>query len=400
MAQQSPPTVQTLFTALSKDVIRTMLVALLVSVGIRADLWVAGGVASTILTYSAQMMAMLSTQIANLILGFFLSTSTGTALRLLASNMYGVTVPTATFASGPVTFVNTSGNSYGPLAANTLIILNPTTNIQYTNPDPVTIGPNATVVVLNMTASTQGSAGNSSPGAITQMVSVFLGVTCTNSIAIVGLDAPPDAAVRSLCFNSLGIRSVRGPRTAYAYAVQIATNSVTGRPVNINRWGVPESSHTGIVNVTVAGPGGTTDPDDVLGAIASIEQNARPNGIMVNVSAASVAIYAPSITVYARAPSQGTPSTAVDAIQTALDAFLEIFPIGGEAAADESFPAGTTGIFASGVDAIIGEALVGIGWRLVSTVGVEDQFMSSTQVLANGITSITVRIVPSTSGNT
>src|SRR5262252_8236373 len=92
-----------LFTPQDSATIRASMVTNLVSLGIPADKWNKGGVASSILTVVSMALALFSSTIALLIQGFFLPTATGNSLKLLALYVYGVTVPQATSASGPVT---------------------------------------------------------------------------------------------------------------------------------------------------------------------------------------------------------------------------------------------------------------------------------------------------------
>jgi hypothetical protein len=280
-------TVSQLFTAPTAEEIRAAMVADLVSVGIPADKWRSGGVVSTMLTVASMSIALLAALVALIIQGFFLPTSTGNSLKLLAIYMFGVEIPEASFATGNVTLTNTGGASYS-LGVGEYTALNPTTKVNYTNSAAFVLGPLGTASVP-MVAATIGGAGNAAPGTITTNVTVLLGVTVTNPTALVGVDAPSDEDIRTLCLNSLGARSVRGVRTAYAYAVQTAENSVTNAPVNINRYVVSSASHTGDVTVYVASPAGAPDANDVSGVATNVEAIARPEAVTAVVAGALLA---------------------------------------------------------------------------------------------------------------
>jgi hypothetical protein len=206
----------------------------------------------------------------------------------------------------------------------------------------------------------------------------MLGVTATNPGPIVGVDALSDPALRQLNTNSLGVRGSNfGPRAAYAYAIQTAVNSVTGAPVNVNRWSISIASHTGQITIYVASPAGTVTTTDLQGISNNIEALARPDAVTVlpglvgypsAPGSATTVNYGPAITCYVYAPAVGTsatnftssppsPATLQTAINNALTTWFEgpNNPIGGITAADDSSTG--TGIFESGVTGIIGSAV-------------------------------------------
>lgn len=377
----TPLTIQQILTPITPAQARAMLVTILVALSVPANSWIAGGVASSILTAAGNVLSMLSGQLANGIAAFFLPTATGGALQLVAKYVYGVTPPQATFASGPYTLVNAGGGVY-PTAAGALVVSDPTTGTTYTNTSAFTLNGLATLTIT-IQCTTSGSAGNANPGAITNLVTPLLGVTGSNPSALVGLDPLSDAALRQLCLNSLGVRSVRGPRSAYAYAIQTATNAVTGNPVNVNRWDISTASHTGQTSVVLAGPNGTTDPNDLTGVVTSIEAQARPEGITVTVSAATVETYAPTLTPWVLAPA-GTSSAA---LQSSIASYVTAWfgspanPIGGNVAADDANPGGFEGILGSGIAGIVGQAVAATpGCSLVSLQGATDLALTGAEI--------------------
>lgn len=387
-----------LFTATSAADIRQSMVDNLVAVGVPADQWVKGGVASTMLTVISILMALTSSAIASIINGFFLPTATGISLKLLATYMYGITLPEATFASGNVVLTNTGGGSYSQ-AIGSYTALNPTTKVTYTNSAAFTLAPSSTATVP-MTATTVGSAGNAAPGAINTNVTSLLGVTVTNPAALAGVDAPSDASIRTLCINKLGALSVRGVRTAYAYAVQTALNSTTGAPVNINRWSISAASHTGTVTTYVASPSGVPATDDVTGVATNIELIARPEAVTAIVTAATALSYAPTVVVWASLAAGTTATDAKTAIDAALITFIATYPIGGVLATDDANPSSPIqGLFGAGVYGIIAEAIADLGGKMLSAQGATDLVLTAAQVATNSITT-SVRVIAPTSGTT
>jgi hypothetical protein len=387
-----------LFSAQTSDQIRAAMVTNLVALGVPADKWNKGGVFSTILTICAMALSLTSGLITALIRGFFLPTATGLGLKLIAKYIYGVTVPDATFASGTVTLTNSGGASY-TFQPGQFTCQNATTKVNYTNDAVFTLSSGGTATP-HVIANVAGAAGNAAPGAITTLVTSLSQVTVTNPTSLVGVDAPSDSTIRTLCLNKLGALSVRGVRTAYAYAIQVATNSVTGAPVNVNRWSVSSASHTGIVTVIVASPSGAADPDDVTGIATSIEAIARPEAVSVNLASASSFPYTVSIIVYCKLPDGVNSADVKAAIDLALVSFISTYPIGGESATDDANPSTPLrGIFASGVYGVIAEAIADLDGIMIAAQGAVDVTMLSGQVVTDGI-STTVRVIAPTSGTT
>lgn len=387
-----------LTTPLTQAQIRAIMVKALVAMKVRADLWIPGGVASSILTVAAQIGATASLLIASVISGFFLPLSTGTALQLLAIYVYGVTPPAATFATGSIVVTNAGGGVYN-VAVGAYSVQNLRTKQTYVNTAAFVLGSVGTptsVVSVSIQATTQGSVGNAGVGEITVQLTPLLGASVTNPSSVVGIDAISDAALRQLCLDALGARSVRGPRMAYGYAVRTALNAVTGQPVNINRLTVSESSHTGTVTVYVASPSGAPDPNDVTGVVNSIEANARPNGVTAIVIPASVVPDNDTLVVFCTAPT-GTAVAALQiAVQNGLIVFFQNYPIGGIAALTNT-GAPLTGLFGAAIDGDIGASLTAAGAQLISVEGANDYSLPINAVAGNS-TTVTVRIVASASG--
>lgn len=387
-----------LFTAPTSDQFRAAMVSNLVSLGIPADKWRKGGVASLILTVASMSLNLVAVMVATIVQGFFLPTATGSSLKLLATYLYGVTLPVATYATGNVTLSNLSAASYS-IAAGAYQCLNPTTKVVYTNTAPFTLAPSGTASVP-VVANVAGSAGNAVPGGINTQVTTLLGVSVTNPTSLAGVDAPSDADIRTLCLNKLGVMSVRGVRTAYAYAIQTAVNSVTGAAVNINRWSVSSASHTGTVQIYVASPSGVPDPNDVTGVATNVELLARPEAVTAIVSPATAVAYSPSLTIWAIPATGQTAAILKTAADAALLSYIDTYRIGGITANDDSNPSTPlTGLFASGIVATLGTALAAIGAQLVSVQGATDLALTASQVATDGITT-TVRVIVPSGGTT
>jgi len=395
-------TVQQLLSPITPAQVRASMVTVLQSLGLQPQNWATGGVASSTLTAAATILGSLSTQLSNAIAQQWNPTASGGGLQLLSQYFYGLTPPQPTFATGNVVLSNTGGGvyTYGPGQATFGSTIANANGLypQYTNISSFTLLAGSlstpTTLTVPVQCTTIGTAGNSAPGFVTLLVTQMLGVTCNNPASILGIDGLTDPALRALNTNSLGVRgSAYGPRSAYAYAISVAVNSVTGLPVNVNRQSISIASHTGEVTIYVASPAGPVSTTDLQGISNSIEALARPQGVTVlpglpgypsaPASATTVA-YGPTITASIVSPSGTSAAAFITAINEALSTWFEgpQNPIGGLTATDDAHPAGFTGIFATGVDGIIGAAVSALvpGAYLVSTSGVIDLALTTGQV--------------------
>jgi len=365
MPLPNPPfTLETLLAVPTADTIRGVMVSTLVRLGIRADLWPKGGAASSVLTDVAEQLGDFAQNVRDAIAAFWLPTATGGWLAWLAFYFYGLTKQQATFASGSLTLTNGGGGIYS-YAPGEATFANTVTKKTYVNVDAISLGIGATQTIA-IQATDQGSGSNANPGEITTLVTSMLGVTANNLAPVLGLDAQSDDNLRQACWDSLGARSVRGPRTAYQFAIGIATNSDTGGPVNINRYafgrGVGVGPHTGQLRIWVASPDGAALSGDVTGANTSVNLVAQPQNVTGPaggdiVAGASTLAYGGSgaqIVVWVRSQPGLVQATVQEAVASALSAFLETYQIGGLTAD------GFTGVHGSGVDAAIGASYPGI----------------------------------------
>lgn len=317
-----------LITPLTEDQILQSFLDILTTMGIPATSWRTGGVARTILRVVAKTYAGFTTLMSNIARSGFLETAQGDWLTLLARNVFNVERVEATFAVGQVTIVNTGGGLFGPYAPGELVFLWPSANKSYANQDTITINPGATLTGVNVQALELGSASSAAPGQISAFVTPLLGVTVTNPASVVGTDAQSDPDLRTECRNKLAAISVRGPRGAYAYAVEAATRP-DGSAVDINRSSISPNSSTGVVTVYVASPSGVPSPSDITYVADSIENIARPDSVTCNVLAATAVPYSAALTVWAKRTDGITSAQITDLVNQALILAFENYPIGG-----------------------------------------------------------------------
>jgi len=393
-----------LLTAPTQPQIRAMLVTLLVGLNVPADKWRKGGSLSTILTVASIILNGTAILVAQAINGFFLPLARGQGLVNLAFYLYGVTAPQPTQATGQFTFVNSgSGVFAGPsYAAGQVIVEDPATGQTYVTTDNLNIGAfgsGTASQTVGIKCQQFGTIGNANPGDIDEIVTTMVGVTGSNPSPVIGSDGLSDAALRSLCLASLGARSVRGPRGAYQYAIQTATNAVTGAPVNINRWYISPASSSGTVTIYLASPTGVPDANDVAGVIANIQGigggvspagiplgGARPGGVTANTSAAATVNYTGTAVLSCSLPSGVTQAQLAAAAATSLAAFMSTYDIGGATAQDDANPGGFTGLLASAAYAACASGVATLGATFYGAKGLTDLALSLGQVAVDNVT--------------
>jgi len=411
--------------------------------------WKQGGIASSFLTAACAILGILSGggQIAGVTIGGLSNalaqqwnpTASGGGLQLLSQYFYGVPPPLGSYASGSLTLVNSGGGvySYGAGQAQFASTIPNAVGVYptYTNESAFTLNALSTLSI-EIECTFSGSGGNAIPGAISNLVTSMLGVTCSNPNPVLGSDPLSDPALRQYNISSLSRNSNYGPRSSYSYAIQTATNIVTGSPVNINRWTISVNSHTGVATIYICSPEGTTDPNDQAGIAACIESGAgstdptftgaRPPGATVGpdtviIGSSTIGAPAPAVTVtysptsisvYVLAPkgtiaNGTTPAGAPLSLQTTilnqLDNFFEsqANPIGGLSFSDDN-NLSFNGISESAVIGQIGQAIASVpGCSLIATrfVGPSDLTLLASEVAVNGISASTLNVIVTYTGN-
>jgi phage-related baseplate assembly protein len=295
--------------------------------GLPVTTWSAGDPTRSLYHFMAETLEALESMIAGYVASGFLSYATGEFLQLLASEVYDVDFVEETFATTTVVLSNAGGGVY-PIEAGDVTVKNSTTGVTYRNTTGGTIasGPGTTLTVT-VVADEGGSDGSAGIGEIDEMVTTFLGVTCSNDAAAVGLDEESDASIRERCRDKLGAFSPNGPADAYAYVARTA--ALTGTS-GITRVRVYPDSDTGDVLVYLAGPAGAVSAPDLALGEAAILEWATPLCITPTVAAASNVTIAVTYTIWLYQAVGVTEAEAEAAIETALEDMFAVRPIGGD----------------------------------------------------------------------
>lgn len=318
--------IEELMTPLTEDQVFETFLEICRNLDLPVDSWAKGGALRVILRAVARVYSGFTAVMAAFIKSGFLETAEGEWLTKLAKYVYGVTRREATFAKEDITLVN-GGGFLHTQAIGTVTVIAPVTKKAYRNTEAFVLNPLSTLDV-EFEAVELGSASSAAIGTITDLETNLTGVTITQSRAFVAIDEESDAEVKQACRDKLGSLSVRGPRTAYSWAIREAKR-LDGNPVNINRKKVSSSSSTGKVNVYVAAPSGAPIASDITAVEASIESLARPDGVQVTVAAATEVAVVRALTVWATREDGVSADDIKALVETAFVREGATFPIGG-----------------------------------------------------------------------
>lgn len=310
----------------AEEILETMLSAAEV-VGVPVRSWRVGGALRVMYSVCSTIFAGYSSVAVDFAAAQYLNLASGGWLTLSAKYGYGVERITATFATGEVTLTNVGSNFY-TFDADEIQFKNPTTGKVYSySGTSETMNPGESKI-FNVRAVEQGSDSSTAANTITDFETTFAGLVVNNAAAVLGGDAESDDELRARCLAKLGTISLMGPESAYSYAVTSATRP-DGSAVDINRHSVVNDSLTGIVTVTCASPSGTPDPLDLGYVEEKIDEVARPDIVEVIVQGANTVAVGRAITIWARSTPGVAAADIQTAVETALDAAMSAYPIGG-----------------------------------------------------------------------
>jgi phage-related baseplate assembly protein len=367
-------TLDDLTTPLTEDQVKALLYAEIVARGGSPTSWKPGGWMRTLVAVFAAAIAGLTELAAAVTKGGFLELATGPWLTLVARYVYAVERDVGSFASGNVTFVNSTGAVYSGSASD-LIVRNPISGKTYRNTAPYSIGSGATVDIP-FSAIEIGAASTSAPGTITQLVTTLNGVTVSNGAPLVGLDEERDDALKLRCYEKTGSLSPNGPRDAYAFVARSA--KLNGVSVGVTRVRTIADGAGG-VDVYVADASGqllgaTGDLSTPLGVVDdAIQRYCAPLAVTARTHSATAHSIPVTYELWLRRTSLDD-ATIQDAVRDQLTSWMATRPIGGH-----DIGAGGK-VFVKAIESVIGstEGLDGV-INVAVTLPAADVAITSTE---------------------
>jgi phage-related baseplate assembly protein len=333
--------VLTLFTAESAERILAKGLQVATSIGLPVTSWRTGDPTRSLYKYLAVKLAETDVTVANLARSAILSVLVAAAqagdeaarawLKVVALEVYGVTVQEATFAAGTITVTNTGGGYY-PVEPGDITFKASAIGKTYHNTskprdedgievEAISAGGTYT---LDFVADEDGSDSTVAADEIDEMVTTLLGVVIDSNTSAVGLDEEEPESVGDRCRDSLGALSPDGPADAYRY---VAKNSALTGVTAVTR-AISVDNEDGTVTVYIAGPSGAVAGGVVTAVQTAIDKWATPNCVTATVfSAATSTINVDATVAYGGALSDPDLSLAITA---ALSKALSSIDIGGD----------------------------------------------------------------------
>ncbi len=300
------------------------------AVGLKTRNWAEGGYTRTLVALFAQLHASAGDVVRILAASAFLDTAEGAWLTLLAKNVFNVDRIEATFAKAALGITLTNGGGglflFDP---GDLIVAHAITGKTYRNTSGGTLNPGiGQTLSLDLEAEEAGADSGAIIGAITVLVTTNLGVTCSNGVALVGLNEESDPDLRQRCRDSLAAKALGGIKRAYDFVARSALRD-DGSAVGVTRVKVMPPPGDGTLDVYIAGASGTIAVDDVAIVQADFDEMVSPYGLDATaISATGVPIDAPC-TIWIPASLRLTETEARTAVLNALETYVEALPIGG-----------------------------------------------------------------------
>lgn len=375
---------ETLLVQQTKEEIYDAALTIARSVEVPVDSWQPGDPTRSLYHLESEILATLEAIVVNFIKAGFLDYATGTWLKVLADQVFGVTVPDATYASATVRLTNGGGGLY-PIDAGDLTFKSSTTGKTYHNTSGGTLasGP-GTTLDLTVEADEAGSDSSAAVGEIDTLVTTLLGVTCANTTAAIGIDEQDPATTRQQCRDKLGSLSPDGPKEAYSY---VARNSDLTGTTAVTRVRTYADSDVGNVLVYLAGSSGAIGAADVALVEAAILEWATPLCITPTVQSATNVTVDVIYEMWVYTTVNKTAAEIEADVEAALGDMLSDATIGGDI-----IPPATDGfIFQSKIESVI-RSLYSQCFRVALT-SPGDTALTNSQVAVLGTVAGTIHLV-------
>jgi hypothetical protein len=359
-----------------------------IAIGLPVSSWQPGDPTRSLFHLESELLASLEENVAGFIASGFLDYATGDWLKILADQVYGVTVPEATAAAGDVVLTNTGGGVY-TIDAGDLTFKNTASGKTYRNTSGGTlaaqVGITPGTLTVSVTADEPGSDSSAGEDEIDDLVTTLLGVTCTNPDAIVGIDEQSEDTTRQQCRDRLGRLSPNGPREAYADVARDSELTGTSSITRVRAYG---ESTTGAVTVYLAGPSGAVSAGDRTLVETAILQWATPLCItpqVLSVTSVSVAV---TYELWIYKSVNKTAAEVADEIETALEQMFATRPIGGDIVA----PAVTGKLYRSLIESTI-RSTFPQAFRVTLAAPASDTSLTNGEVASLGAVNATINLV-------
>lgn len=359
------------------------------AIGLPVSSWQAGDPSRSLFHVEAEMHSgPLQDTVVGLIESRFLSLATGDWLKVKAEQDYGVTVPSATYASTDVVLTNDSGFVYTQ-GAGDLVFKNTTTGKTYHSTTGGTlaakVGATAGTLTVTVVADEPGSDSSAGAGEIDALVTTLRGVTCTNAVAAVGVDEQSEDTTRTLCLARLARPSPNGAKGAYVDTALDSELTGTSGITDARAYG---DSETGDVTLYLRGPSGAVSSADRALVEAAVLANCTPLCITPTVLSVANVTVAITYSMKLYTSANKTAAEAAADIETALEVLFAARPIGGDIVA----PATTGKLYRSLIQSTI-QNVFPEAFDVIVSLPAGDTSLTNGQVAALGTVTPSITLV-------
>ncbi len=299
-------------------------------VGLKTENWAEGGYTRTLVALFAQLYKTAGDVIRLIAASGFLDTADGDWLTLLAKSVFNVERIEATFAKAPLALTLTNGGGgLFTFEERDIVVAHSSSGKTYRNTTGGALSPGiGQTLTLDLEAEEAGTDSNAAIGSITILITTFLGVTCSNVVALAGLDEESDPDLRQRCRDSLAILSLGGIKAAYAYFARSAVRP-DGSAIGVTRVKVIPPPGDGTLDVYIATASGEVAMDDVAIVQDVFDESVTPYGFDATaISATNKSITAPC-EIWIPSSLGLTEAAARAVVLAALESYVETLPIGG-----------------------------------------------------------------------
>jgi uncharacterized phage protein gp47/JayE len=295
--------------------------------GLNTEAWAVGDPTRSTFSAVASLLATLEPGLAGAIAGGFLGLARKDFLTMLTHYNYNTDRIEAEAATCTVRLSNAKGGVFD-FDPGDVTVKNSTTGATFRNTSGGHLGSGPGMTLdLDFEAEIAGADGSSDIGDIDTMVTVYTGVTCSNTTTAIGRDEEEDgplATRASLKFESV---SPNGPKGAYVY---FATTPSLNGGANVNRARAYGNTTDGTVPIFVASPSGAALTADVDLVRDTILAKCTPLAITPSVTSASAVAIDITATIYVYSSINMSESEIRALVNAALDDLFARLDIGGD----------------------------------------------------------------------
>lgn len=386
--------IDAIITPTPAEEIEQSVLDLCATAGLPVTSWQSGDPFKTIIWAVAQVVAAKSLVEIEIARGGLGDLASPEWAKLFAQAIYNTLFVPAAPATGPVKFTNASGTSYGPFAVGQVTVGHVTSGATYrTQQDALVIPAFGSVDDVPIAADVVGIVGNALPGEL-KMITSLVGVTVSNTQAILGADEESTPKLVSRARGRLRSLSPLGPKGVYDFVARTPLDEFdevdgtilapTSTPITRTRTVLDEAS--GDLTTYLGTAAGAPIPADVALVQLGFDRWAEPWGDNSFAAAADGLAVPVGYQVWIR--SSLTAAQVQSLIYAALITYFATVDVGGVV-----IPPDDGALYTETLENVIHNAITGIERVKVTAPSVEVTDLLPNQIPIVGTITPTVTFI-------